>query len=63
MKYTNLSYYVYEKDGVMECTTVMPPAGRHTTRWNDVWGLIRMIDPAWQDLHDTYESLRAMTRS
>ena len=71
MKYTDMSYYVYEKDGVIECTTVMPPAGRHMTRWTDVWALLRMIDPnrrafqnliEWNDQLETEESIRAMTR-
>ena len=60
MKYTDMSYYVYEQDGIIECTTVMPPDGQHTTRWNDIDALVKFLE--WNDLQETQEYMRDMTR-
>jgi hypothetical protein len=54
-----LQYFVYEKDGELEVTTVMPNS-RHTTCWNDFDALVAFL--LWHDEQETYESLRAATR-
>lgn len=55
-------YFVYEHHdtGVIECTTIMPPAGQHTTRWNDMDALVRFLE--WNDQLNDQASFRAMAR-
>jgi hypothetical protein len=68
MNDTAQQHYVYEQDGIIEITCVMPPDGRHTmppdgrhtARFNDPIAALQYNE--WLDIIETQESFLIRAR-